>query len=227
MRVSVSNIFATDGLRLIERKEKGGRIGLIKIELKKIFPWKRTLQEEMIKMLKVKLHKSAFSLSTVCVTCGTTYVVEKVEAILLEGNKRIGNVCKECIKMGSQEIPMILRQQSQRLREKAKILEELSNRSIDCPAWDEYLQASGDKKLGSENECQEVKANPQMIMSRVFLIGEGIVPREELEGLKSEHVKTFLTELDISQWPPEILHLKKYTEIEIDDRYLFRFDEGM
>lgn len=181
----------------------------------------------MIKMLKVKLHKSDFFLSTVCVICGTTYVIEKVEAILLEGDKRIGNVCKECIKRGSQEIPMILRQQSQELREKAKILEELSNRSIDCPPWDEYLQALEDVNLTSENASQEIKAKPQMIMSRVFLIGEGIVPREELEGLKNEHIKIFLTELDVSQWPPEILHLKKYAEIEIDDRYLFRFDGGI
>jgi len=195
--------------------------------MKEIFPWERTSQEEMIKMLKVKLHKSDLFLSTVCVTCGTTYVIEKVEAILLEGDRRIGNVCKECIKMRSQEIPMILRQQSQRLREKAKILEELSNRSIDCPPWDEYLRASGDGNLGSENVCQGVKANPQMIMSRVFLIGEGIVPSEELEGLQNEHIKIFLTEVDISQWPPEILHLKKYAEIEIDDKYLFRFDEGI
>ena len=81
--------------------------------------------------------------------------------------------------------------------------------------------------LTSVNSSQEIKSKPQMIMSRVFLIGEGIVPREELEGLKNEHIKIFLTELDVSQWPPEILHLKKYAEIEIDDRYLFRFDGGI
>jgi hypothetical protein len=39
-------------------------------------------------------------------------------------------------------------------------------------------------------------------------------------------MRIFLTEEDISQWPPEILHLKKYTEIQIDDSYLFRIDEG-
>ncbi len=178
-------------------------------------------------MLKVELHKSSLFLSTVCVTCGTTYVIEKVEAILLEGDKRIGNICKECIKMGSQELPVILRQQSQMLREKAKVLEELSNYSIDCPPWGEYLQALEDTNFESKKACQEVKAKPQMIMSRVFLIGEGILPKEEIENLQSEHIKIFLTESDISQWPPEILHLKKYTEIEIDDRYLFRFDEGI
>jgi hypothetical protein len=178
-------------------------------------------------MFKVKLHKSALFLSTVCVTCGTIYVIEKVEAILLEDDKRIGNICKECIKMGSQELPMIIRQQSQMLREKAKVLEELSNHAIDCPPWAEYLQITEDKNLESKKICQEVKAKPQMIMSRVFVIGEGIVPREELEGIQSAHIQIFLTEVDISKWPPEILHLKKYAEMEIDEKYLFRFDEGI
>jgi hypothetical protein len=178
-------------------------------------------------MFKVKFHKSALFLSTVCIACGTTYVIEKVEAILLDSDKRIGNICKECIKMGSQELPMIIKQQSQMLREKAKVLEELSNHSIDCPPWDEYLHVLEDKDFKSKTACQEVKAKPQMIMLRVFVVGEGIVPREELEGLQSEHIKIFLTELDISQWPPEILHLKKYAEMEIDEKYLFRFDEGI
>jgi hypothetical protein len=111
--------------------------------------------------------------------------------------------------------------------ERAKVLEELSNYSIECPPRDEYLQALEDRNVESEKVSQEEKARPQMIMSRVFLIGEGIVPREEIEGLRSEHMRIFLTEEDISQWPPEILHLKKYTEIQIDDSYLFRIGEGM
>lgn len=161
-------------------------------------------------MLKVRLHKSDFFLSTICVTCGTTFVIEKVEAILQEGDKRIGNVCKECIKIGSQELPLILRKQSQMLRERAEILKELSNNSIDCPTWEEYLQELEVKVEGQE------KARPQMIMSRIFLIGEGIVPTEELEELRSEHIRIFLTESDPAKWPPEILHLKKYTEMPIE-----------
>jgi len=55
-----------------------------------------------------------------------------------------------------------------------------------------------------------------MIMSRMFLIGEGIVPSEELEGLRSADLKIFLTEPDPGKWPPEIQHLKKYAEMELD-----------
>lgn len=161
-------------------------------------------------MLRVRLHKSDLFLSAICVTCGTTFVIEKVEAILQKGDKRIGNVCKECIKMGFQELPLKLRKQSQMLRERAEVLEELSNHSIDCPTWEEYLQ-----ELEVKGEGQE-KARPQMIMSRVFLIGEGIVPVEELEGLQSEHIRIFLTEPDSAKWPPKILHLKKYTEMPIE-----------
>ena len=178
-------------------------------------------------MLKVKLNKSALVLSAVCVTCGTTYIIEKAEGVLFEGKERIGNICQECIKMGSLELPAVLKKQSQRLRERVRVLEELSNRSFECPSWDEYLQVLQDKNAESERVSRDEKAKPQMIMSRVFLIGEGIVPREEIEGLGSEHMRIFLTEVDISQWPPEIHHLKKYTEIEIDDSYLFRTGEGM
>jgi hypothetical protein len=129
--------------------------------------------------------------------------------------------------MGSIELPKILKKQSQRLREWVLVLEELSNRSIECPLRDEHEELLEDRNAESEKVSQEEKARPQMIMSRVFLVGEGIVPREEIEGLSSEHMKIFLTEIDISQWPSEIRHLKKYTEIEIDDSYLFRIDEGI
>jgi hypothetical protein len=180
----------------------------------------------MIKMLTVKLLKSNLTLSTVCVTCGTTYVIESVEGILFYGDRRIGNVCQECIKLGSLKLPTVLKEQSCNLMERAKVLEELSSYSIECPPWDEYLQALEDRNVESEKVSQEEKARPQMIMSRVFLIGEGIVPREEIEGLRSEHMRIFLTEEDISQWPSEILHLKKYTEIQIDDSYLFRYNNS-
>lgn len=157
-------------------------------------------------MLKVNLHKSDLCLSTICVICGRTFVIDKVEAILWEDNKRIGNVCKECIKDGSQVLPKILREQVQKIKEKAKILEDLSSQEILCPAWEDYQN-----ELAEEKEVQ-----PQMIMSKMLLIGEGIVPKEELEGLRSEYIKIFLTESDPWKWPPEILHLKKYAEMEID-----------
>ena len=179
-------------------------------------------------MLRVKLHRSDFVLSAVCVTCGTTYVIEKVEGILFEeGDKRIGNICQECIKMGSLEILAVLKKQSQKLRERARVLEELAGHSIDCPLWDEDLQALEDRNVESGRMNQDEKSRPQMIMSRVFLIGEGIVPREEIDGLRNEHMRIFLTEMDVSQWPGEIHHLKKYAEIQIDDSYLFRMGEGI
>jgi len=178
-------------------------------------------------MLKVKLLKSDLVLTAVCVICGATYTIEKVEGILFEGKRRMGNVCQECIKMGSAKLPAVLKKHSQRLSERVRVLEELSNRSFECPSWDEYLQVLQDENAESERVSQDEKAKPQMIMSRVFLIGEGIVPREEIESLRSEHMTIFLTEVDTSQWPSEIHHLKKYTEIEIDDSYLFRTGEGM
>lgn len=163
-------------------------------------------------MLKVRLHKPVISLSAICVTCGGTFVIEKVEAILWDGEERTGNVCKECIKMGCQEFPHILRKQSQNLMERAKVLEELSNRFIECPSWEEYLQA-----FEESLEVKEKRAQPKMILSRVLLIGEEIIPGEEIEGLSSEHIKIFLTEADPAKWPPEISHLKKYAEKEIDE----------
>ena len=178
-------------------------------------------------MLKVKLRRSGLILSAVCVTCGSTYVIEKVECILLKDDRRIGNVCGQCLKMGSRELSMTLKKQSQSLRDRARVLDELSNHSVDCPTWNEYLQAMDDKNGESERLCEDEEDRPRMIQSRVFLVGEGIVPREIIEGLKSEHLKIFLTEVDISKWPTEIHHLKKYTEIQIDDSYLFRIDEGM
>jgi len=39
---------------------------------------------------------------------------------------------------------------------------------------------------------------------------------EELEGLRSEDLKIFLTEPDPGKWPPEIQHLKKYAGMELD-----------
>jgi len=133
-----------------------------------------------------------------------------------EDKKRIGNVCKECIKEGSQGLSKILREQAQKLKEKAKILEELSSQEIFCPSWEDY-----------ENELAEEKeGQPRMIMSRMLLIGEGIVPSEELEGLRSENIKIFLTESDPWKWPSEIQHLKKYAEMELDiQNFLSRLNE--
>jgi len=167
---------------------------------------------EVIIILKIKLHKHTLFLSSVCITCGRTFITERIEAILWKGEECMGNVCKECIKKGSQEISHFFRKQSQNLLKRAKVLEELSNRLIECPSWEEYQQAFEDSL-----EENGKKSQPKMIMSRVLLIGDEIIPREEIKELSSEHMKIFLTEADFSEWPPEILHLKKYAEKQIDE----------
>lgn len=178
-------------------------------------------------MLRVRLNRADYVLPGVCIACGKTYVIEKVETILLEGDKRIGNICQECIREGSAELPAIFKKQSQTLRERVRFLEELSSHSIDCPPWSKYLQTLEEQNAGADSTNQDEKTRPKMIMSRMFLIGEGIVPREEIENLKGEHMRIFLTEMDASRWPTEIHHLKKYAEIQIDDSYLFRMNEEM
>jgi len=160
-------------------------------------------------ILKIKLHKHTLFLSAVCVTCERTFVTERIEAVLCKGEERIGNVCKECIKKGSQELSHFFRKQSQNLLKRAKVLEELSNRLIECPTWEEYQQAFEDSL-----EEKEEKAQPKMIMSRILLIGEEIIPREEIEGISNEDIKIFLTETDSSKWSSKISHLKKYLDRE-------------
>jgi hypothetical protein len=162
-------------------------------------------------MLKVKFHRTNIFLPALCVTCGARYIKEAVEAALWKDNQRIGSICQECIRMCSEGLSQVLRKHSQSLKERASVLEELSHQPIECPPWEEYLQA-----LAKEKSKESEEARPQMIMSRVMLIGEDIIPKEELEGLAPNHIRIFLTEFDPAKWPTEILHLRKYTEQEIE-----------
>ena len=50
----------------------------------------------------------------------------------------------------------------------------------------------------------------QLIQSRVFLVGEGKIPKEVLEKIRDDHLKTFLREPDPALWPNEIRHLTQY-----------------
>jgi len=147
------------------------------------------------------------------VTCGNRYIKEEIEAALWKDERRIGNICKECLRMCSQGLSQVLREQTQILRERAKVLEDLSQLPVECLTWEEYLQEL-EKEKSKERERGEKR--PQMIMSRVILIGADIIPKEEFEGLKPEDIKIFLTEPDPAKWPPDILHLKKYIEQEIE-----------
>jgi len=58
--------------------------------------------------------------------------------------------------------------------------------------------------------AQRKMASPKIIKSRFRMMGEGIIPKKELENLRDESVKIFLTEPDPNKWPLELSHLKKY-----------------
>lgn len=54
------------------------------------------------------------------------------------------------------------------------------------------------------------KKAPDTIPSRFRMIAEGDIPQKELIHINAQQLKIFLTESDPNNWPPEILHLKKY-----------------
>ncbi len=171
--------------------------------------------------MKVNFQKSEPYITRICVTCGITFVGEEMVAVLWKDDIEIGYICEDCIKMGPEGLSLLLRKQLQSLRERARVLDELSCELIKCLTWDEYLK---ELEVGVKKHKEKVleKARPpRMIMSRVLLIGEDIIPKEEIEGLSPEHIRIFLTELDLSKWPPEILHLKKYVEMN-EEGYTFR-----
>jgi len=57
---------------------------------------------------------------------------------------------------------------------------------------------------------QKKMSSPKIIKSRFRMMGEGTIPKNEIENLKEEHLKIFLTESDPKKWPPNLAHLKKY-----------------
>ena len=50
----------------------------------------------------------------------------------------------------------------------------------------------------------------KIIKSRFAMMGDGVIPRHELEDLTEVQLKIFLTEPDPGRWPPELAHLRKY-----------------
>jgi hypothetical protein len=64
----------------------------------------------------------------------------------------------------------------------------------------------------------EIPKGP-LIPSRVLIMGEHSIPREELERLSDEHIKTFLREPDPNKWPSEMAHLTKYLSKEEQIRW--------
>jgi len=60
---------------------------------------------------------------------------------------------------------------------------------------------------------QEKKSSHGMDMSRLQLIGEGVISQEELAN-PPDAIWIFLQEADPEKWPPEMFHLKKYLQEE-------------
>jgi hypothetical protein len=167
-------------------------------------------------MLEVNFQKFDLCVSSLCIICGAPYVMEHVEVSLWEGDKFIGNICQECIKKGVKEFSKLLKHHARQLKDKEKIVEGLLDKEFSCPSWEDFQKELPDKK----REIQEKEKDPQEIrqitMKRMLLIGENVIPKEELEGLTSEHLNIFLKEPDPDKWPPEISHLKKYADMECD-----------
>lgn len=53
-----------------------------------------------------------------------------------------------------------------------------------------------------------------LIAGRVFLVGEGKIPREVLESLSDEHMNVFLREPDPGKWPEAMRFLAQYLSEE-------------
>lgn len=176
-------------------------------------------------MLKVSIHKFDLCVSSICIICGAPYVMEHVEVSLWEGDKFIGNICQACIRKGSKEFSKLLKQQVQQLRDKTKIVEDLSDQEIPCHSWEDFqkkLPAERRDELDKQRDPQEIR---QITMARMLLIGENVIPKEEMEGLTSEQINIFLKEPDPDKWPTELSHLKKYADMECDIQTFLRPDE--
>ncbi len=52
--------------------------------------------------------------------------------------------------------------------------------------------------------------NKPLIPGRVFLVGEGKIPREIIESIEDKHFKIFLREPNPELWPKEIKFLVEY-----------------
>ena len=176
-------------------------------------------------MLQVSFQKFDLCVSSICIICGAPYVMEHVEVSLWEGDKLIGNLCQECIWKGSQEFPKLLRQHAKQVRERAKIIEDLSAQEISCPSWEDYQKQLPTEKTDIQDNQKDPQEIRQITMQRMLLIGENVIPKEELEGLTGEQINIFLKELDPDKWPTEISHLKKYADMECDIQTFLRPEE--
>jgi len=56
----------------------------------------------------------------------------------------------------------------------------------------------------------EKELKKPLIPARVFMVGEGKIPRDVLEKIEDDHLKIFLREPNPELWPEEIKHLATY-----------------
>jgi hypothetical protein len=151
--------------------------------------------------------------------------MEDVEVILWDDDKFIGNICLNCIKMGDQDFSKKLQQQVLQLRDKINIVEDLLDQGISCPSWEDYQKELPAEKRDMQDEQKDPQEIRQITMARMLLIGENVIPKEEVDGLTSEQINIFLKEPDPEKWPPEISHLKKYANMECDIQTFLRPEE--
>lgn len=176
-------------------------------------------------MLKVKFQKFDLCVSSICIICGAPYVIEHVEASLWKGDKFIGNLCPECIWKGSQEFSNLLKQHAQKARDRAKIIEDLVDLGISCPSWEDFQKELPAEKRDVFDKQPDPQKIREITMKRMLLIGENVIPKEEMEGLTGEQINMFLKEPDPDKWPSEISHLKKYADMECDIQTFLRPEE--
>jgi hypothetical protein len=177
-------------------------------------------------MLRVKYEKFDLCVSSICIICGAPYVMEHVEASLWEGDNFIGNLCQGCIRKGSKDFSKLLKQQAQQFRERTQIVEDLLDREISCPSWEDFQKELPAEKRDVLDKKMDPQTIRQITMRRMLLIGENVIPKEEMEKLTGEQINIFIKEPDPDKWPPEISHLKKYANMECDIQTFLRPEES-
>jgi len=176
-------------------------------------------------MLRVDFQRFDLSVSSICIICGTPFLMEHVEVILWEGDKFIGNVCEKCVKKCHQTFTTILKKHAQELRDRVTVVEDLLKHEVFCPSWEDYQNMLPSEKRYNYQVQTDPQKLRQITMRRMLLIGEGVIPKEELEGLTSGQINIFIKEPDPEKWPTEISHLKKYADMELDIQNFLRPEE--
>lgn len=92
----------------------------------------------------------------------------RLDAVLYKDNEIISDVCKKCVKSGSQNLPSIIKSHARKIRAWVRHLEELACEDIALPTAEDYESATkelveidrqyrelvenGQKKMKNENK---------------------------------------------------------------------------